>query len=61
MQIGPPSRPPERLHVFVIAFALVLAAFTGGAAGLVWNWLAGGQGTAESATVSPSPGTSPSG
>lgn len=40
MPIGPSSRPQESLHVFGMALALSLAAFTGGALGLVWHWLA---------------------
>ena len=39
MPIGPSSRPQEPLHVF--GMALALAAFAGGALGLVWHWLAG--------------------
>lgn len=41
MPIGPSSRPQEPLHVFGMALALALAAFAGGALGLVWHWLAG--------------------
>jgi hypothetical protein len=41
MPIGPSSRPQEPLHVFGMALALALAAFAGGALGLVWQWLAG--------------------
>ena len=41
MPIGPPSTPQEPLHVFHMALALVLAAFAGGALGLVWHWLSG--------------------
>ena len=41
MPIGPSSRPQEPLHVFLMALALALAAFAGGALGLVWHWLAG--------------------
>lgn len=39
MPIGPPNRPQEPLYVFRMALALALAAFTGGALGLVWYWL----------------------
>ena len=42
MPIGPSSRPQEPLHIIGMALALALAAFTGGALGLVWDWLAGG-------------------
>lgn len=41
MPIGPPSRPQEPLNVFGMALALALAAFAGGALGLLWHWLAG--------------------
>ena len=41
MPIGPSSRPQEPLHVIDMALALALAAFAGGALGLVWNWFAG--------------------
>jgi uncharacterized protein involved in exopolysaccharide biosynthesis len=39
MTLGPPGRRDEPLHVFWMALALVLAAFVGGAAGLVWHAL----------------------
>jgi hypothetical protein len=41
MPLGPSSRPQESLHVFGMAIALALAAFLGGALGLVWHWAAG--------------------
>jgi hypothetical protein len=41
MPIGPSSRPQEPLHVFAMALALTLAAFTGGALGVLWHWAAG--------------------
>jgi hypothetical protein len=41
MPIGPSSRPQEPLHVVGMAIALAVAAFGGGALGLVWHWLAG--------------------
>ena len=41
MPLGPSSRPQEPLHVVGMALALALAAFAGGALGLVWNWFAG--------------------
>ena len=37
MPIGPSGRPPEPLYVIPTAIALVLAAFAGGALGLIWN------------------------
>jgi len=41
MPIGPSSRPQEPLHIFAMALALTLAAFTGGALGVLWQWAAG--------------------
>lgn len=41
MPIGPSSRPQEPLHVFAMALALALAAFAGGALGVVWQWISG--------------------
>lgn len=41
MPLGPSSRPQEPLHVFGMALALAVAAFLGGALGLVWHWVAG--------------------
>jgi hypothetical protein len=41
MPLGPSSRPQEPLHVFGMAIALAVAAFLGGALGLVWHWAAG--------------------
>ena len=41
MPIGPSSRPQEPLRVFAMLLALTLAAFAGGALGVVWHWLAG--------------------
>ena len=35
MPLGPSGRKPEPLHVFWMALALVVAAFLGGALGLV--------------------------
>ena len=37
MALGSPGRRPEPLHVIPMALALVLAAFLGGALGLVWQ------------------------
>lgn len=41
MPIGHHNRPQEPLQVFAMALALALAAFLGGAAGIIWNWLSG--------------------
>ena len=37
MPIGPSGRPQEPLYVIPMAIALVIAAFAGGAIGLVWH------------------------
>ena len=37
MPLGTPGRRKEPLYVIPMAFALVLAAFLGGALGLVWH------------------------
>ncbi len=37
MAIGNPKRPKARLGVFIMAIALVLAAFIGAVAGLIWQ------------------------
>lgn len=37
MPLGPSRRRNEPLHVIAMAFALTLAAFLGGALGLVWH------------------------
>ncbi len=37
MALGSPSRRQEPLYVFPMALALALAAFLGGALGLVWH------------------------
>ncbi len=37
MALGQPGRRNEPLHVVPMALALVLAAFLGGAVGLVWQ------------------------
>jgi len=39
MPLGPPGRSNEPIHVVQMALALVLAAFAGGALGLVWDKL----------------------
>ena len=38
MALGPSGRRNEPLNVFAMAGALVLAAFLGGALGLLWHW-----------------------
>jgi len=37
MAIGPPGRPRDPIHVIPMALALALAAFAGGALGLIWH------------------------
>lgn len=37
MPLGPSGRRNEPLHVIPMALALILAAFLGGALGLVWH------------------------
>jgi hypothetical protein len=37
MPLGPSGRRNEPLHVIAMALALVLAAFLGAAAGLIWH------------------------
>jgi len=37
MAIGPAGRRPDPLYVIPMALALVVAAFLGGALGLVWH------------------------
>ena len=54
MSLGPPGRRNEPLHVIPMAFALILAAFLGGALGLVWH--AVGSGSEEPAAAGPAPG-----
>jgi ferric-dicitrate binding protein FerR (iron transport regulator) len=45
-----------------MALALLLAAFAGGAAGLVWNWISSASGPAKMETATtPPPNTSPGG
>ncbi len=41
MPIGPPGRPRDPIHVIPMALALALAAFAGGAVGLIWHKIAG--------------------
>ena len=49
MSLTPSGRPREPLHVITMAVALALAAFSGGAIGIVWHKLAGDQKPADSA------------
>jgi hypothetical protein len=51
MALGPSGRPREPLHVIAMALALALAAFAGGALGLVWHKLAGDAKPVDSATA----------
>lgn len=51
MPIGPPGRPREPLNVIAMALALLLAAFAGGALGLIWHKLAGEGKPVETATA----------
>ena len=44
------GRPHEPLHVIAMALALALAAFAGGALGLVWHKLAGTDKPVETST-----------
>jgi uncharacterized protein involved in exopolysaccharide biosynthesis len=39
LPLGLPVRPNEPIHVAWMALALVLAAFAGGAFGLIWHML----------------------
>ena len=56
MPFGPPGRPREPLNVIRMALALALAAFAGGALGLVWDKLTGSNQPAETATTTTAPG-----
>ena len=53
MAIGPPGRPREPLHVIPMALALALAAFAGGALGLIWHKVTGDNKPAESTPTAP--------
>ena len=53
MALGPPGRPREPLHVIAMALALTLAAFAGGALGLIWHKLAGDQKPVDTTLVPP--------
>ena len=55
MPIGPPGRPREPLHVVAMALALALAAFAGGALGLMWHKLSGEGRVVETTTARLSP------
>ena len=68
MALGTPVRPREPLRVWLMLAALVLAAFLGAAAGLVWQRFfadetpqeVGSDGTGDEAGASPSPRATPS-
>ena len=49
MPLSPSGRPREPLHVIAMALALAVAAFAGGALGIVWHKVAGDQKPADSA------------
>ena len=49
MSLTPSGRPREPLHVIAMALALAVAAFAGGALGLLWHKVAGEEKPAESA------------
>lgn len=49
MSLTPSGRPREPLHVITMALALAVAAFAGGALGIVWHKVAGDQKPADSA------------
>jgi hypothetical protein len=49
MPLTPSGRPREPLHLITMALALAVAAFAGGALGIVWHKLAGDQKPAASA------------
>ena len=51
MPLGPSGRPREPLHVIAMALALLVAAFAGGALGLIWHKLTGEAKPAETATA----------
>jgi hypothetical protein len=53
MPLTPSGRPREPLHVIAMAVALALAAFAGGALGLVWHKLAGDEKPVDSAAANP--------
>jgi hypothetical protein len=51
MALGPSGKPREPLHVIVMALALAVAAFAGGALGIVWHKFAGDEKPADGATA----------
>jgi hypothetical protein len=53
MPLSPSGRPREPLYVIAMALALALAAFAGGALGLVWHKLAGDGQAADAASGKP--------
>ena len=50
MALGPSGKPREPLHVIAMALALAAAAFAGGALGIVWHKVAGGDKAVEGAS-----------
>lgn len=55
MDMTPPGGGPESLRVIRMALALVLAAFLGGALGLVWQALQGDDAATEVAAAGSEP------
>jgi hypothetical protein len=55
MPIGPPGRSRDPIHVIPMALALALAAFAGGALGILWHKIAGGGKPAETTAAAPQP------
>ena len=53
MPIGPSSRPRDPLRVVPMALALALAAFAGGALGLVWHKVFGEDKPADAGAATP--------
>ena len=55
MPFGPPGRPRDPIYVIPMALALALAAFAGGALGLVWHKITGDDKPAETTASAPQP------
>jgi hypothetical protein len=55
MSIGPSGRPRDPLHIIPMALALARAAFAGGALGILWHKIAGGDKPTETAPAAPRP------
>lgn len=55
MPIGPSSRPRDPIHVIPMALALAVAAFAGGALGILWHKLAGNDKPAETSAAAQQP------